>query len=144
MGREKEAQRRLASILDVRGRGYARALVQAAQWARNMPGVMGEAEDFAPEAVPELVKSLDAVLRDEKQDLARKRQALLLAEKIVAKADPANGAQGWSQLALSAHAAGLLGEAAVFSRRSMELAMSLDPRTEQYGISLAAAITDCP
>ncbi|NBU68598.1 MAG: hypothetical protein EBS49_03085 [Verrucomicrobia bacterium] len=119
LGREKEAQRRLASILDVRGRGYARALVQAAQWARNMPGAMGEAEDFAPEAVPELVKSLDAVLRDEKQDLARKRQALLLAEKIVAKADPANGAQGWSQLALSAHA--------------------LDPRTEQYGISLAAA-----
>ncbi|NBR45760.1 MAG: hypothetical protein EBT68_01300 [Verrucomicrobia bacterium] len=139
LGREKEAQRHLASILDVRGRGYAKALVQAAQWARNMPGAMGETKDFAPEAVPELVKSLDAVLRDEKQDHARKRQALLLAEKIVAKADPANGAQGWAQLALSAHAAGLLGEAAVCSRRSKDLAMSLDPRTEQYGISLAAA-----
>ena len=138
-GNRKSAQKRVDSILDARGRAYAQALVQAAGWARKVPVLEVDAELFSPDAVPELVKTLDGVLRDGRVDQERKRQVLRLAEKLVAKADPANGAQGWSQLALSAHAAGLLGEAAVFSRRSMELAMALDPRTEQYGISLAAA-----
>ena len=139
LGRSKDAQKRLATILDARGRGYGRALVQSAGWAAREPATAAEVDDFAPEAVPELVKALDAVMRDPGVDLARKRQVLALAEKIVAKADPANGAQGWAQLSLSAQTAGMVGEAVVFARRAMDLAQALDPRTEQYGISLGAA-----
>jgi len=139
LGKPKKAQQRAGAILDVRGRRYAQALAQAGTWAREGSKGAGGEEAFAPEAVPELVKSLDAALRDPGQDLARKRQILALAEKLVAKADPANGAQGWALLALSAQEAGLVGEAAVFARRAMDLGIALDPRTEQYGISLAAA-----
>lgn len=139
LGSPQGAQKRLAAILDVRGRGYGRALVQAAEWDGRVPAKAVGLDGFAPEAVPELVKTLDVVLRDPGVDLARKRQILALAEKAVSQADPANGAQGWAQLSLSAQSAGMVGEAAVFARRAMDLAQALDPRTEQYGISLGAA-----
>ena len=138
-GRPQDAQKRLATIIDVRGRGYGRALVQAAVLASSASATTVEVDSFPPEAVPELVKTLDAVLRDPLVNLAHKRQILALAEKVVAKADPANGAQGWAHLALSAQAAGMMGEAAVFARRAMDWAQALNPCTEQYGISLGAA-----
>jgi hypothetical protein len=139
LGRVQGAQKRLATILNAQGRVFGRALVQSARWDDQSPSILKPADELAPEAVPEMVKVLTAVLRDPEIDLTRKRQGLAFAEKNMIKADPANGAQGWAQLARSAQEAGLLGEAAVFARRAMDLAQALDPRTEQYGISLGAA-----
>jgi tetratricopeptide (TPR) repeat protein len=139
MGSRKAAEARVSRILDPQGRIFGQSMVRGAQWARD-PGLATAGGDkFPPEPVPELVRSLDAILVDPAVSREQKRLVFQIADQVVGVGDPINASRGWARLARTAHGAGFVGEAALYARRAMELAKGMDPRTEDFAGCLAAS-----
>jgi len=139
LGKVVQSKKRISAILDSRQRDFAEHLVQAAQLARNPNEKIPDDKKIRQDIVSPTVQALlyhfknPAATRAERADIYR------LIERLIPAADPGTATECWSRLAIAAYESGLVGEGAVAARKSMELAQSLDPRTEGYAVGLRNA-----
>ena len=139
LGWGNRARMRMDSILDANQKEFAENLVQAAQLGRNPSVIFPKDKKIRQDAVSPTVQSLLYHFRNPTTPRTEKVAVYHLIEGLIPAADPGTATECWSRLAVAAYEGGLVGEGAVAARKSMELAQSLDPRTEGYAVGLRNA-----
>jgi tetratricopeptide (TPR) repeat protein len=139
LGQASKASKRMNSILDANQKEFAADLIQAAQLARNPHQSIPESKKIRQDAVNPTVLALLYHFKNPAATRTDKVNVYRLIEGLIPAADPGNATECWSRLAVAAYESGLVGEGAVAARKSMELAQSLDPRTEGYAVGLRNA-----
>jgi len=139
LGQGTKASKRMNSILDANQKGFAADLMQAAQLSRNPQEKIPEGKKIRQDAVAPTVSALLYHFKNPAATRTEKVNVFRLIEGLIPAADPGTATECWSRLAVAAYESGLVGEGAVAARKSMELAQSLDPRTEGYAIALKYA-----
>ncbi|NDB96084.1 MAG: hypothetical protein EBZ78_08005 [Verrucomicrobia bacterium] len=127
------------SILDANQKGFAADLMQAAQLSRNPQEKIPEGKKIRQDAVGPTVSALLYHFKNPAAARTEKVNVFRLIEGLIPAADPGTATECWSRLALAAYDSGLVGEGTVAAHKSMELAQSLDPRTEGYAGGLRNA-----
>ena len=139
LGKGTQASKRMNAILDTRQKEFAANLLQAAQLARNSQEKIPEDNKMRQEAISPTVRVLLYHFKNPAATRVAKVNLYGLIERLIPNADPGTATECWSRLAIAAYESGLVGEGTVAARKSMELAKSLDPRTEGYSLGLRDA-----
>jgi tetratricopeptide (TPR) repeat protein len=139
LGKGTQATMRMNAILDGTQKEFAANLLQAAQLARNSQEKIPEDKKMRQEAISPTVRVLLYHFENPAATRAAKVDLYGLIERLIPSADPGTATECWSRLAIAAYESGLVGEGTVAARKSMELAQSLDPRTEVYALGLRDA-----
>ena len=139
LGKGTQASKRMNAILDPTQKEFAANLLQAAQLARNSQEKIPEDKKMCPEAISPTVQVLLYHFKNPAATRATKVALYGLIDRLIPNADPGTATECWSRLAIVAYESGLVGEGTVAARKSMELAQSLDPRTEGYALGLRNA-----
>ena len=139
LGQGTKASKRMNSILDANQKGFAADLMQAAQLSRNPQEKIPEGKKIRQDAVGPTVSALLYHFKNPAATRTEKVNVFRLIEGLIPAADPGTATECWSRLALAAYDSGLVGEGTVAAHKSMELAQSLDPRTEGYAGGLRNA-----
>lgn len=139
LGQATQASKRMNSILDANQKEFAADLILAAQLARNPHESIPESKKIRQDAVSPTVQALLYHFRNLAASRTEKVEVYRLIESMIPAADPETATECWSRLAVAAYESGLVGEGTMAARKSMELAQSLDPRTEGYALGLRSA-----
>jgi len=139
LGMEPASTKRSKTILDAGQRVYAEGLTLAANLAKNPETKIPDTELIRQDVIPLTIHSLILTLASKETPRSQKEKVFHLAEALATKSDPVNAVDCWSQLAVAAQDAGLIGEASIAAFHSRDVAKSLDPRTEDYAIGLKNA-----
>lgn len=139
LGKGTQATMRTNAILDGTQKEFAANLLLAAQLARNSQEKIPEDKKMRQEAISPTVRVLLYHFKNPAATRASKVELYGLIERLIPNADPGTATECWSRLAIPAYESGLVGEGTVAARKSMELAQSLDPRTEGYALGLRNA-----
>ena len=139
LGKAAQSNKRTFGILDAGQKQFAEHLMTAAQLARNPQEKIPEEKKIREDAVSPTVHALLYLFKNPSATRAEKVDICRLIESLIPSADPGTATECWSRLAAAAYESGLVVEGGIAARKSMELAQSLDPRTEGYAIALKYA-----